>query len=315
MIDISIIIPTYNSSKYISKCIYHICKQTFNGVIELIFVDDGSNDGTVQAIEHYLKCYEYRGIYKIIQHNENKGAAAARITGISNSTGEYILFCDSDDWMDDKMCEIMYSEVIKSSSDMVVCDYNNIYEEYSRVSTNNYEEDFLQGLLLCKCTGSLWNKLIRRKILTSENFVYPKVSYTEDYVYSIQLAIMAEKIRYIPLPLYNYCHREGSIVTSKDEVAINRRIKENLENHRLVEDILKIHHLYEKYYSQSLALKLIVKNSIRSYFPSKAYYKLWKNTYPEMSIEIFKSHHISFKSKIAYFLTLMGLYDKIKKNI
>lgn len=316
MIDISIIVPAYNSSKYINKCICYLCRQTFPGTLELIFVDDCSTDNTVSEIECSLKQYNYNGEYKIVKHSKNQGAAVARKTGILNSLGEYILFCDSDDWMDERMCEIMYSEAKKFTSGLVVCDYNNIYDnKQSRISSNNYSEDFLQGLLLCKCTGSLWNKLIRREILLRDNFVYPTASFCEDYVYSIQLSIMASNIRYVPLPLYNYCHREGSIVTSKDDSAIKRRIKENLENQSLVEEILKKHNLSEKYYSELLALRLIVKNSIRSYFPSKEYYELWKNTYPEMTIDIFKSNHINFRSKIAYFLTMFGLYGRIKKFI
>lgn len=315
MIDISIIVPTYNSSQYIDKCICHLCGQTFAGVMEFIFVDDCSTDNTVLEIEQSLKRYNYNGQYSIIRHSENKGAACARITGIANSVGKYVLFCDSDDWMDDRMCEMMYSEAKEFSSDLVVCDYNNIYDGYTRVSSGNYKDDFLQALLLCKCTGSLCNKLIKRDVLTRNDFVYPRASFCEDYVYSIQLAIMADRVRYIPEPFYNYCHRAGSIVTSKDDVAIKRRIKENLENYKLVEDILKKHHLYERYYSELLALKLIVKNSIRSYFPSWEYYKLWWSTYPEMTIDIFKSRHIGFRTKIAYFMTMFGLYEKIKNTL
>ena len=315
MIDISIIVPSYNSSKYISRCLSHLCRQTFLGVIELVFVDDCSDDNTVQEIECCLHKYAYKGLYKIVKHSVNKGVAAARITGILNSTGEYVLFCDSDDWMDDRMCEMMYSEAQKFAADLVVCDYNNVYEGSSCVASNNCEEDFLPGLLLCRCTGSLWNKLIKRDILIRDNFVYPVASYIEDYVYSIQLAIMAKNIRYMPMPLYNYCHREGSIVRSRDTTAIRRRIEENLENHKLVERILNEHNLLEKYYSQSIALKFIVKNSIRTYFPSKEYYKLWRSTYPEMTIEMFKSRHIGWRARIAYFVTMLGLYTKVKKYI
>ena len=313
MTDISVIIPSYNSSKYIDKCISHICRQTFTGTLELIFVDDCSTDDTVLKIEKSIKHHAFRGVHKIIQHRINQGVAAARISGILNSVGEYVLFCDSDDWMDDRMCEVMYAEAKSFASDLVVCDYNNIYAEDIRVSSNNYADDYLQGLLLCQCTGSLCNKLIKREILIREDFIYPKASYTEDYVYSVQLAIMAERIRYVAVPFYNYCHREGSLVKSKDATAIRRRINENLENHRLVEEILKEHRLYERYYSESIALKFIVKNSIRSYFPSKEYYKLWRSTYPEMTIEMFKSHHISLRSKLAYFMTMIGLYGIIKK--
>ena len=315
MINISIIIPCYNSSQYIDKCICSLCKQTFKGTIELIFVDDCSSDGTILIIEQLLKEYSYTGNYKIIKHTENKGVAEARITGILSAVGEYIIFCDSDDWMDERMCEMMYSEAINFNSSLVVCDYRNIYSSYDNVSLNNYVEDYLQGLLLCKCTGSLWNKLIKRELLLTKEFVYPHAPFSEDYVYSIQLAILADKIRYVPEPLYNYYHRDGSLVMSTNEIAIQRRIQENLANHRLVEDILKKYQLFDRYYSESLALKLIIKNYIRAYLPRPGYYQLWKDTYPEMTIDIFKSRHIKFRTKVAYFLTLFGVYPYLKKFI
>ena len=316
MIDISIIVPAYNSSRYIEKCISQICRQTFSGTVELVFVDDCSSDNTVSEIKRVVEKYAFPGTYRIVRHEVNKGVAAARVTGILNSCGCYILFCDSDDWMDERMCEMMYEEARSHKADLVVCDYNNILCSGKVCkSSNNYEADFLQGLLLCRCTGSLWNKLIKREILIREDFIYPTASFCEDYVYSIQVAIMADKIRYLPIPLYNYCHREGSIVRSKNDVAIKQRIQENLANHRLVEKILQESNLFHKYYSQALALKLIVKNSIRSYLPSKEYYKLWRDTYPEMTRDIFKSDHITFRAKIAYFMTMLGLYAAIKKYI
>ena len=315
MINISIIIPSYNSSKYIDRCICHLCRQTFAGTIELIFVDDCSTDNTIAEIKQSLLRYTYKGAYKVVAHQENKGAAAARVTGILNSIGEYILFCDSDDWMDDRMCEIMYAEALMNDSDLVVCDYSNIYDSYRSVSRNNFQNDFLQGLLLSKCSGSLCNKLIKRKLLLRDDFIYPKASFSEDYVYSIQLAIFANRINYVSEPLYNYCHRDGSLVTAKDSVSINRRIQENLENHRLVQSILQKYNLSERYYSESLVLKLNVKNLIRNYMPIKGYYKLWRKTYPEMTTEIFKSRYIGLKSKVIYFLTLFGLYTYFKKYI
>lgn len=315
MIDISIIIPCYNAALYIDKCINNICNQTFTGEIEIIFIDDCSTDETIQAIENSLLSHSYDGLYSIVRQPENKGVAIARITGIKSAQGQYILFCDSDDWMEVGMCQRMYDEVLMSNADLVICDYRNVYDGYSNISTNNCIDDFLQGLLLCKCTGSLWNKLIKRDLLIKDGFVYPQASFCEDYVYSVQFAIFAKKISYVAEPLYNYYHRPGSIVMSRDQTSINKRIRENLENHRLVEEILKEHHLYEKYYSEILALKLIVKNSIRTYFPSKEYYDLWRSTYPEMTKDIFKSQHINFRSKVAYFVTMLGLYNIVKKHL
>ena len=315
MIDISIIIPCYNAALYIDKCIRHICNQTFTGQIEIIFIDDCSTDDTILSIETSLRSNAYNGLYSIIRNSNNKGVAIARITGIKQAKGQYILFCDSDDWMETNMCQRMYDEVLTSSADLVICDYRNVYESDSNISLNNCVDNFLQGLLLCKCTGSLWNKLIKRELLINDRIIYPQSSFCEDYVYSIQLAILAKKIRYVAEPLYNYYHRPGSIVMANDRSSINKRIRENLENHRIVEQILKKYNLYEVYNSEVIALKLIVKNSIRAYLPKFEYYFMWLKTYPEVTIEMFKSRHISIRSKIAYFITMTGLYPLFKKYI
>lgn len=315
MIDISIIIPCYNAALYIDKCINNICNQIFTGVIEIIFIDDCSTDETIQTIENSLQFHSYDGLYSIVRHSENKGVAIARITGIRHAQGQYVLFCDSDDWMEESMCQRMYDEVLMRNADLVICDYRNVYKSGSKISSNNCVDNFLQGLLLCKCTGSLWNKLIKRELLINDDFVYPHASFCEDYVYSIQLAILAQNIRYVAEPLYNYYHRPGSIVMSNDRSSINKRIRENLENHRIVEQVLKKYNLYEAYNSEAIALKLIVKNSIRAQLPKFEYYLMWLKTYPEVTMEMFKSNHISIRTKIAYFVTMIGLYPFFKKYI
>lgn len=310
--DISIIVPCYNSSRYISRCIHSICEQSTSADFEIIFVDDYSKDNTIEEI--YTNLEKNKKVnYQIIKHETNKGVAEARITGIKNAKGDYILFCDSDDYIDSHMCEILYNRAVKDDCDLVICDYIDVYDDYSSICHPCYLPNFLQSLLLCKCTGSLWNKLIKRTILMRMDFLFPTASYCEDYVYSIQLAIYANNIAYVAKPLYNYVHRSDSIVNSKSSEAISKRVRENLENHALVENILEYNGLSSIYFSEKIALRLIVKNSIRLYIPQKGYYKLWLRTFPELTIDIFRSKHISWKARIAYFLTMFGLYHCLVK--
>lgn len=315
MLDISVIVPCYNSAGFIERCIASICKQSIAEAIEIIFVDDCSSDNTVELIKQSMSVWGSSIQYVIIQHPVNMGVALARKTGIQNASGEYILFCDSDDWLDNNMCELLHIEALRNNCEVVVCDYKNVYSDTSYDSAPCYVNDYLQGLLLCKCTGSLCNKLIKRSLILADKFIYPTASFCEDYVYSIQLAIYARKIGYVPKPLYNYCHREGSVVTSRSIEAIQNRISDNLANHQLVEYIIDNNGLKSLYYSELIFLKLLVKNSIRLHIQHNGFYGLWCRTYPELIWEIFKSPYVSHRSRIAYLLTLIGMYPIVKKII
>lgn len=315
MPKVSVIIPVYGVEEYIERCAISLFEQTIDD-IEYVFIDDSTRDNSIGILNNVLDRYANRkSQVRIITHNENRGVSQARISGIQNATGDFIIHCDSDDWVDASMYETMYNVAMERDCDMVICDYENIYMGYSNICSPCYNTDMLQALLLCRCTGSLCNKLVKRQVFSGNSFKYPVASFCEDFVYSIQFAIHSLRIEYIPIPLYKYCHREGSLVTSKDDSAIEKRILDNLENHKLVEGIIRDHGLADKYASELIALRLIVKNSIRLYLPRKGYYKLWRRTYPELSIDIFKSKHVTWRSRFVYYVTLIGLYPVIKMII
>lgn len=313
MPKVSVIIPLYKAEDYIERCAISLFEQTLDD-IEYVFVDDCTSDNSISVLYDVARRYPQRhSQMRVLTHEINKGVAHARITGIRNATGDYIIHCDSDDWVDKDMYETMYLKAICGNCDLVVCDYMNVYSEHYNICTPCYYPHFLQALLLCNCTGSLCNKLVKRQVLFNNDFIYPTASYCEDYVYSIQYAIYSSNIGYIPSPFYKYCHRDGSMVTSKTRNAINKRISENMENHMLIEKILSEKGLSQLYSSELIALRLIVKNSIRMHLPQKGYYKLWLRTFPELTVDIFKSRQISWRSRIAYFITMLGLYPLFKK--
>ena len=314
IMTLSIIIPYFNSSKYLHKCIEHLCSQTISDKLELIFVDDGSTDDSTSVIKGILNKSNFSGKVSFLYHAENYGVAYSRKEGIENATGDYLIFCDSDDWMEDDMCEKMLSLAVSGGYDMVVCDYVNDYvDRVSYVSDNCYIEPFLRNLLLCKVTGALWNKMVKRSIYFSNDFVFPSHSFCEDYVYSVQFAIYCRSIAYFPEPKYHYCHRSGSIVNASSKQAIDQRIEDNLCNYQLVESILSINGLKSRYDSEIIALKLIIKNSILNYIHQKHYYRRWLKIFPEMSKEIFQSRDIPLRSQIKYIITLLGVYPLFVK--
>ena len=125
MKKVSIIIPIYNSEKYIKKCIDSIIKQTMFSDIELILINDGSKDNSFKIIEEYSKEYQNIKVY----NQENMGIAKTRNKGIKLANSKYIMFIDNDDWIENDYVEKYYKEIINTKSDVVVggykrCTYN-----------------------------------------------------------------------------------------------------------------------------------------------------------------------------------------------
>lgn len=123
MKKISVIVPVYNTEKYIKKCIRSIIEQTLKE-IEIIIVNDGSKDKSLEIIKDLMK--QDRRI-KLI-NKENEGVSSARNSGIKMAKGKYIQFIDSDDWIEKEFLEKMYDFAEKENVDIVVSDY---YEDYS----------------------------------------------------------------------------------------------------------------------------------------------------------------------------------------
>ena len=115
MHKVSVIVPIYNAAKYLRQCLNSIITQTLKD-IEIILIDDGSNDASAEICQEYLK--DSRFSY---YHKNNEGLAAARADGILRAAGEYIGFVDSDDWIEPNMFETMYSVAQTNSSDIVFC--------------------------------------------------------------------------------------------------------------------------------------------------------------------------------------------------
>ena len=119
---ISIIVPVYNVESYLERCINSILNQTFKN-FELILVDDGSTDKSGEI------CDSFAGYDKRIRviHKKNGGLSSARNVGLDVSIGKYIGFVDSDDWIDEFMYEKLYRNMIKTKSDIVICNFSRVY--------------------------------------------------------------------------------------------------------------------------------------------------------------------------------------------
>lgn len=303
---IDVIIPLYNDESNIGRCLESICRQTIAEKIRIIIVDDGSTDNSVQVAKDTLEKQGMLDKAEIICLPENRGVANARRKGAEAITGEYFLYCDSDDYMDLDMCEKLLDKAESDGCDMVVCDYKSIHGDDVKAIHNCYRDDFLRQLILCNVTGSLCNKLVKSSLIKDSGFRFPVHDFSEDYVYSLQFAIRAKNIGYVPEPLYNYDHRAGSQVQAQSAEKRRKIYVDDMANFKHDLEILEHEGLLEKYREEIIAHKLKMKNS------NNENLKLWRKTFPELSYEVFTSRYVSIRSRMAYFVRLIGLYKNLK---
>ena len=217
-VDLSVLVPVYGVERYIRKAAESLFAQTLKEGIEFIFVDDCSPDRSMEILQEVVSNHPERaGQVKILRRSENGGLAAARLSGLEVAHGEYVIHCDSDDWVEPETYETMLSEAREKEADVVVCDYIAEFPRDSKAFPQNPGENshrmlarLLNGTLHC----SLWNKLIRRDLYSRLPFVWEKgVNMWEDVMVLPRLVYFARGIAYIPRSFYHYNQQLASAST------------------------------------------------------------------------------------------------------
>ncbi|MBZ5749697.1 glycosyltransferase family 2 protein [Metabacillus rhizolycopersici] len=223
---VSIIVPVYNCENYISTCLESILNQTYSK-IEIIIVNDGSIDKSEQIIMEY-KEKDNRIIYL---YQENSGPSEARNKGILTSTGEYLVFIDSDDTVDKHYIELLLKETISSDADLVCCGY----KDHSKYGIKNHTDfnfndsvslhSFME--MVCNGTGGvLWSKIFKNEIIVKYNLKMDKnIFMSEDLVFVLQYVSHCKVFAAIKEYLYNYNRlNQGSISSNISINYINNNI-------------------------------------------------------------------------------------------
>ena len=217
-VKVSVCVPVYGVEKYIERCARSLFEQTMTEGIEFIFVNDCTKDKSIEILERVLAEYPHRkDQVKIIHHEKNGGLVAARKTGLRYAVGDYIIHCDSDDWVDLNMYEKLYNKAVETDADMVYCDFFRSYSpsnvqwirHYGSCNKNNFLGELISGAAM----GALWNKLIKRDIAQKNDYYCPDhIVMMEDLLRVSQMLMLCEKIAYINMPLYYYFQNSSSIV-------------------------------------------------------------------------------------------------------
>ena len=250
----SIIVPVYNTEKYVKRCLDSIMNQTFTD-FEVIIVNDGSTDDSKDIIAKYP--------YKVI-NQKNQGLSMARNNGVKEATGDYLLFLDSDDYIDkDLLKEINKS--LSNNPDLVRFQIREVFDNEDNI--DYYEEDFegKDGVLAFETIAkyhfveNAWAYAIKRSYYLDNKFSFKKGTYHEDFGL-IPLVIIKSKvvnsIRYVG---YNYYQRTGSIMNNGDYSKTKKKVMDFYKHYLYLTKEINKTKLDKKYFLSFISNSLILK--------------------------------------------------------
>lgn len=265
-IKISVIIPVYNVEKYIGQCLDSIVNQTYKN-LEIIIVNDGSNDNSLEIINRYSQ--NDRRI-KII-NLENKGVSFARNIGIKNSEGNYISFVDSDDYLNLNTYEKLVENL--DGEDLIIFNYGRFENSTGEIIKEKYvSDDEMQELpeekryLYSKINHSCWNKLYKTEYLKRNEFKFFEILY-EDVFFNLEVIYSTNNIKILNEAFYKYrVNRKDSIMGNRNNNDLNYIQRQALAYKTNFENINK---LIEKNKNNYSAGKLVYILSERENWRAK----------------------------------------------
>lgn len=220
MTKLSIIVPVYNVEKYLPKCLESLIKQTLND-IEIICVNDGSMDNSLAILKEFAS----RDSRIRIIDNQHQGVAKTRNTGIEQSTGEYIGFVDSDDYIDIDFFEKLYNSATKSNSDIAIASilkHKNFFNIYNAKYTKEETAITIQDKIkLCEDKKHFffyaWNKIYHSGFIKKNNIKFSEGQIYEDVMFAIKALYYSNKIISVYGTKYHYIEHENSLTKYKDK--------------------------------------------------------------------------------------------------
>ena len=226
MSKVSVVVPIYNVEQYLEKCIESIVNQTYND-LEIILVDDGSTDSGPSICDKW-KEKDHR---IVVIHKQNGGLSSARNAGMEMATGKYIMFEDSDDWLELDIVKKCVERIERDESDLVIFGYKKIDERGNNLGTFNFgnktysSEEMSSQLhkrILEMSFGYAWNKLYRLSVVKTTGIINDgSIIDREDLFFNLSLFKYLNKICYLDYAGYNYLQRETSLLHNADIGRVN----------------------------------------------------------------------------------------------
>ena len=275
---VSIIVPVYNAGSYFSKLLDSLTGQTLKE-IEIILVLDCPTDGSDRVAEEYAA---RDGRIVLVRNRENLHVGFSRNEGLKIARGEYIGFCDHDDWVEPEMLEELYKKAKEEDADMVICDF--YYERQGKLvietqKPSSLEHDMVLSELFYRLHGSSWNKLIRRKFYEKSGVKYPlELFYCEDLFVNACLLANDIRVDYLPKAFYHYdvSINENSLIRRPSDVIF----RQEQILYRLLKEKLPVS------YFQLIEFKMLPMLAYKALCIGDPYLKTFKSDYSSLGLHI-----------------------------
>ena len=222
MATISIIVPVYKVEPYLRRCLDSLLAQTYRD-FEVILVDDGSPDRCPEICDKYVEAHAN---FSVI-HKSNGGLSSARLAGFERAKGTYILFVDSDDYIEPQMVEFMHRAMVASGAELAICGYyterdGSLRREHllpyqeSIIEEADIRKLYIMPILLplpseVRIPGFVCTRMYKRDLICSNYFVHESKVFVEDHVFNLLYCDKVRCIAVVNVPLYHYCIHVGSL--------------------------------------------------------------------------------------------------------
>lgn len=307
MSGVSVIVPVYNSEKYLKVCLTSLVNQTLKD-LEIVVINDGSKDNSEKIIKEFTKKYSFIKYYPL---KNNMGLGYARNYGIEKSSKKYIGFVDSDDYVDDTMFEEMYNECEKTSSD--VCECNFIWEYKNKNVIDEMKPYKMTKSMLTNIRVLAPNKIYKKDIIVKNGIKFAEGLKYEDILFTSSLIPFIKKICFVEKPFYHYVQRNDSLVNNQ-----NKRVG---DIYKVLDEVINFYKkigLYDEYYFEleyiyvryiflsSLKRACKINNKIDKKEVLNKGYDLVLEKYPNykknkyLKVKGFKNYYIKHMNKCVY---------------
>lgn len=312
-IKVSILVPFYNVEKYVGRCVESLFTQTYSN-IEYVFVNDCTPDRSMEVIQERIKKYDVGEKCKMIVHSENKGICTSRNDCLDNATGDYVLFIDSDDYIDKEMVELLVEAAVKDSADISGCGYTEEYDDHSVDFHQNYTNDYnemLKAITVLTIKGVMWKLLIRRSIIEDNHIRFmPEKNMVDDYLFCCQVFYYSQGFTGVDKCMYHYIQFNPNNYSQRTFYNINHQAQAIIEAEKFYKEkgVLDIveHELYIRKFIAKKPL-LMDKSCIDV--------KKWREIFPESNdawkeLNFSKGNQIIFRLAVSPFYWLIPILQK-----
>ena len=309
MPKVSVIVPVYNVEQFIERCVRSLFEQTLDD-LEYIFINDCTPDKSIEVLASPLEDYPSRKEQvKIIEMPVNSGQAKVRKIGIEAATGDYIIHCDSDDWVDVTIYEKMWKKATEEHLDMVVCGY--VITDGTKIISTHYNEfkgfkSLQHGIIADEVKSYSCTKLIKRDYFKHVK-IWPKCNFMEDVAIITPITFQCKFIGKIDEPLYFYFYNSSGITNGSNakEKAIQIKANTNLA-------IANIEFLGD---SKEFKYELKHRKCIAKLYCWDISWLSYIRLFPEINIGLLFDPLIPFEKKLGHLSKCFGIHGISKLRL